>query len=175
MKKLIFLFIIMATTIMAGENNENNGAKEEFGIAIGPSIGWGLSYRHPLNEKLSLRVTGGYFHDNDTSYNLGIELDYSLKRNKYMDFFLSTGAVHTYEENVYYSYGENNYSNGNDGKEHDTRFAIGIGFSSYFYDLLIVSIEFHQVFEYSALSGNEKNRTEFNIYPMVGYTMGFLF
>ena len=174
MKKLIFLFIILTATIMAGENVENNGLKDEFGIALGPGIGWGLSYRHTLDEKLSVRITGGYFHDNNTTYNLGVELNYSLKRNQYMDFFLSGGLLHTYEEHSYYYYGDDVYTE--KSREYDTRGVIGIGFSSYIYDLLIISVQFQEIFEYDYRSSeNTDTRKEFNIYPMIGYTIGFMF
>jgi len=178
MKRLFFLLMIITSIAMA---EEYNNAKDEFGFAIGPNIGWGLSYKHNLYENVSVRVTAGYFHDTQTSYNLGVEVDYSLKRNKYIDFFLSIGAIHTYEEkNFDYDYDNDNYDDGGSAGEHDTRGAIGIGFSSYFWELLSVSLEFHEVFEYSSLKSltskyEDKDKSEFSIYPMVGLTVGFLF
>jgi hypothetical protein len=174
MKKMIFLFIIIASITLANENGE---LKDEFGFAVGANIGYGLTYKHALSNEVSIRVTGGYFHESDTTYSFGAEIDYSLKRNKYMDFFLSLGALHTYEENSYYDdYYYNDYGYDEYYNEHDTRGMIGFGISSYVGDVFSFSLEFHQVFEYSLrTSSDSEDRSEFNIYPMVGMTVGFLF
>jgi len=182
-KVIIILFILISSIVMGSEDNSN---KSEFGFVVGPSIGYGLSYKTVLDDKLAIRFSGGFFQEqnsyydeenNEITYNIGIELNYSIKKNDNMNFYTLLSLVHTYENREDY-YGDDDYddyyyNNYDYIKEHDTRISFGFGFSRYFNDTFVLSIEFHQVFEHSLNLNNDK--TEFNIYPAVGSAIGFLF
>jgi len=183
MRKIIILFILISSILIGSEDNSN---KSEFGLAAGPSIGYGLSFKTRLNQVFAVRFSGGVFNkqlnysehqdenDNDLTYNIGIELDYSVKKSDYMDFYFSLGLVHAYESEYNYDYDyEQNRWVDEYFKDYDTRLVVGLGISRYFYDIISISIEAHQVFEYSINASN--NSKEFNIYPMLGITTGFLF
>ena len=158
MKKIFILLIFLTSSLLFAD--KSNEYRNEFGLALGGNTGYGLMYKHNLNDTIAIKTTGGFFFDSHNySYNLGVTLNRSLQRTEILEFYLSGGFLFT---------SESIYENGN---EKDYRTLIGLGLSLK-PGIFSVSFEFHQIFEKSVRS--QSGRSEFFVYPMVGVTLGIL-
>jgi len=163
MKKIFILLILMSSLLMAKDE-----LKDEFGLALGGNTGYGLMYKHHLSKTLIVKTNGGFYLDKDNrAYNLGISLQHSLRENKILNFYLTSGFLITSETKSYDYYDNNNY---HDSTEIDYRYLLGLGITRYRGNFAI-SLEFHEIFEQSI----DESRKKFYIYPMVGVTIGILF
>lgn len=163
MKKIFILLILMSSLLMAKDE-----LKDEFGLALGGNTGYGIMYKHHLSKTLIVKTNGGFYTDKENqAYNLGISLQHSLRENKILNFYLTSGFLITSETSSYYNYNHDDYEK---GTEIDYRYLLGLGITRYSGNFAF-SLEFHEIFEQS-MSGSKK---EIYIYPMVGVTIGILF
>ena len=183
MKKIIFLFILISSTLLGAENNSN---KSEFGFALGTGIGFGLTFKTGLSENTAIRFTGGFIGNgggdnryksksekNSLNYNIASQINYSIQKNDSMNIYFSFAVTHSYELRNTYNFDPHYDGKPNKVKEYDTRGALGFGLANYFSDSLSLTLEVHQVFEYSYKP--DKNLKNFYMYPTLGLAIGILF
>ncbi len=165
MKKIFILLILMSSLLMAKDE-----LKDEFGLALGGNTGYGVMYKHHLSKTLIVKTNGGFYVDKDNkAYNLGVSLQHSLRENKILNFYITSGFLITSETISNYNY-DYNYEHYEKTTEIDYRYLLGLGITK-FSGNFAFSMEFHEIFEQS----RNGSRVDFNIYPMVGVTVGILF
>ena len=166
--KIIF-FLILFTGLVLGANDKMPYQKNELGISLGPASGWGLSYKMPLSDFTSLRFVGGFISSSksDLNYCGGLEFAYNLRSNRDINFFISNAFIYTYEETHF-------------RWQKDARGVLGLGLSLYIDEMISLTFEYHQVFEYSITEENyepefNQKDKDFYFYPSIGLIIGFLY
>lgn len=103
-------------------NNVADPLKGAAGLHYGRVAGHGLSFRLPLKWFLYLQPTGGIWHTTDREqHNVGVELQYILRQDQLMRFYLGAGLAYFYDNEM------TGQVNGEDVWEKDTEWNQGAG------------------------------------------------